>query len=199
LFAIDSSAEVVSVNGSSLIGLCSNVTADVETGSDAVVCNTPTTSVLFDGIPTLSGLDGNMWARQLFTSNSGTVVYVFDFTMLSEYEGFTRIEVATFQCPEWGIGVSNIGIAVGDSLLQDLEIGQSEEVNTSLISSCESLVRVCIDINRESIEAVGPIAGLGFTALDFAHIGEVTFINDAGTSCPPDIIIQPDDMTGMYL
>jgi hypothetical protein len=139
-----------------------------------------------------------MWARQLFALNGGMVAFISDFTMLPEYEGFTRIEVATFQCPEWGIGVSNIDIAVADSI-QTLETVQSEEVNTSLVSSCESLVRVCIDINRENIEVFGPIVGLAFTPLEYAHLGEVTFINEAGTSCPPDIIIPPDDMTGNYI
>jgi hypothetical protein len=35
--------------------------------------------------------------------------------------------------------------------------------------------------------------------LEFAHLGEVTFINDAGTTCPPDMIIQPDDTTDMII
>jgi hypothetical protein len=191
VFSGDSSDFIVSVNGSSLFGLCS-----ITEESLGAACDTPTTSVLFDGIiPTLTGLDGNMWASQLFTLGS-TIAFLFDFTMLPEYEGFTRFEVVTFQCPEWGIGVSNIDIAVANSF-QTLETDQTEEVNASLVSSCESLVRVCIDINRENIEVFGPIVGLALTPLDFAHLGEVTFINDAGTSCPPDIIIQSDDMTGM--
>jgi hypothetical protein len=110
--------------------------------------------------------------------------------MLSGYEGFTRIKVVTFQCPEWGISLSNIDIAVADSI-QTLETVQSEEVNTSLVSSCESLVRVCININTDNIEVFGPIVGVAFTPLEYAHLGEVTFINDAGTSCPPDTVIQP--------
>jgi hypothetical protein len=100
--------------------------------------------------------------------------------MLSGYEGFTRIEVVTFQCPEWGISLLNIDIAVADSI-QTLETVQSMEVNASHVSSCESLVRVCIDINRENIEVFGPIVGVAFTTLEFAHLGEVTFIDDAGT------------------
>jgi hypothetical protein len=185
-FFVDKGLEfIVSVNGSSRFGLCFDDTEDFAS------CNTPTTSVLFDGIPTLSGLDGNMWASPLFTLSGGEVALVFDFTMLPEYEGLTRIEVATFQCPEWGIGVSNIDMSVGNSI-EGLDVDQSGEVNISLVSSCESLVRVCIDINRGNNEVVG----IAFTPLEYAHLGEVTFINDVGTSCPPDIIIQPDDMTG---
>ena len=36
------------------------------------VCNAPRSSVLFDGIPTLTGLEGDMWSSQLLTLNTST-------------------------------------------------------------------------------------------------------------------------------
>ena len=61
------------MNGSSNTGNCSNVTAI----SDALLrCHSPSTSVLFDGnIPTLTGLDGNMWATQLLTFSNSTLTF----------------------------------------------------------------------------------------------------------------------------
>ncbi len=52
----------MSVNESSEDGNCSLI---------VTTCNEPTTSVLQDGIiPTLNGLDGDMWASQLLTINT---------------------------------------------------------------------------------------------------------------------------------
>ncbi len=54
-----------SVNGSSEDGNC-NLTS-----SEHPQCREPTTSVLQDGIiPTLTELDGDMWASQLLTINT---------------------------------------------------------------------------------------------------------------------------------
>ncbi len=56
----------ISEKESSATGHCSDVS------DSGRVCNTPRSSVLFDGIPTLTGLDGNMWATQLLTLNTST-------------------------------------------------------------------------------------------------------------------------------
>ena len=54
----------ISVNGSYPTGNCSNVSMD----DTMTTCLQPTSSVLFDGrVPTLTGLDGHMWAGQLLT------------------------------------------------------------------------------------------------------------------------------------
>ena len=60
-----------SVNGSSATGNSSNYTSGA--------CNDPASSVLFDGhIPTLTGLDGDMWASQLLTIQEPSVLILFD-------------------------------------------------------------------------------------------------------------------------
>ena len=51
-----------------------------------VVCNARHSSVLFDGIPTLAGLEGDMWVSQLLTLNTSTssASITFDFTNSSD-------------------------------------------------------------------------------------------------------------------
>ena len=96
---------MVSVNGSSVTGQCSNVT----NSGGIINCNDPTSSVLFDGhIPTLTGLDGDTWASQLLTLRpfDGNSEITFEFTGSPNIE---RVEVVMFNCPQWGIGVQTIG------------------------------------------------------------------------------------------
>ncbi len=95
----------MSVNGSSEDGNCSLLVT--------ITCNEPTTSVLQDGIiPTLTRLDGDMWASQLLTINTTrlTTHVTFDFQDTPGYVaiGVQRVEVVMFNCPEWGISVDSI-------------------------------------------------------------------------------------------
>ncbi len=98
---------IMSVNGSSEDGNCSLI---------LTTCNEPTTSVLQDGIiPTLTGLDGDMWASQLLTINTeddssiiDKIDITFDFQAKLNYIGVERVEVVMFNCPEWGISVDSI-------------------------------------------------------------------------------------------
>ena len=95
----------MSVNGSSANGNCSNVTLSISR-----TCSNPTSSVLFDGhIPTLTGLDGDMWASQLFT-----IERVFNNIQMHFYfttaPGIMAVEVVAFTCPEWDIAAEHIGL-----------------------------------------------------------------------------------------
>ena len=64
-------------------------------------CNDPASSVLFDGhIPTLTGLDGDMWASQLLTITSHIIQIVFNLTDTPNYTGVEVVEVVAFTCPE---------------------------------------------------------------------------------------------------
>ena len=95
----------LSVNGSSATGHCSSVSSNGATST----CTDPTSSVLFDGvIPTLTGLDGDMWASQLLTLQSmRSTVDVFFVMNIPQLEG---VEVVVFNCPQWGISVKNISV-----------------------------------------------------------------------------------------
>ena len=97
-----------SVNGSSTNGNCSNYASGT--------CNDPTFSVLFDGhIPTLTGLDGDTWASQLLTIQEPSVLILFDFTDTPNYTGVEAVEVVEFTCPEWGMTIREITLAVNPS------------------------------------------------------------------------------------
>ena len=92
-----------SVNGSFDTGHCLNVTVINKTVSR---CNNPSTSVLFDGIiPTLSALDGNMWATQLLTWRKANVGFLsFPFSL----NAVRRVEMVMFNCPQWGISLYGV-------------------------------------------------------------------------------------------
>ena len=177
-------AQTVSVSGSSVTGHCSNV------NSNGVIstCTDPTSSVLFDGvIPTLTGLDGDMWASQLLTLQritSTRATVLFDFTNTTSYVGlFGRLEVVMFNCPKNGISAPTIRVLTSSSLsgnqkvLMDVNIG---------ITSCDSLVRVCTPISTTQ-----PSITLEFHNIpSMMYLAEVTFYAASSAStCPPDTII----------
>ena len=175
-------AQTVSVSGSSATGHCSSVNSTGVTST----CTDPTSSVLFDGvIPTLTGLDGDMWANQLLTLQTTATrpLVLFDFTDSPGYVGLSgRLEVVMFNCPEKGISASTIGVSTSSS----------PSVNPTPrnigITSCDSLVRVCTPI-----ATVQPSITLEFvigTSSDMVYLAEVTFYAASSTStCPPDTII----------
>ena len=176
-------AQTVSVSGSSATGNCSSV------NSSGVIstCTDSTSSVLFDGvIPTLTGLDGDMWASQLLTlqrTTSTRATVLFDFTDTPGYVGLSgRFEVVMFNCPDMGISASTIRLSTSSSpsenttLLVDVNIG---------ITSCDSLVTVCT-----TIYTVQPSIILDFATSDIMYLAEVTFYAATSAStCPSDTII----------
>ena len=174
------------MSGSSATGHCSNVTSTEVMTS---ICTDPTSSVLFDGvIPTLTGLDGDMWASQLLTfQTTGTrATVLFDFTGTPGYVGLSgRLEVVMFNCPGKGISASTILVSTSSSpsvnptLLMVVNVG---------ITSCDSLVRVCTPITT-----VQPSISLDFVigvTSDMVYLAEVTFFAASSAStCQPDTII----------
>ena len=130
------------MSGSSATGHCSSVSS---TGVRST-CRDPISSVLFDGvIPTLTGLDGDMWASQLLTlqRTSNTHPFVsFDFTDTPGYNGAIsgRLEVVMFNCPNMGISASTIRVLTSSSPLEISEELMGVNIGTT---SCDSLVRVC--------------------------------------------------------
>lgn len=130
-----------------------------------VVCYEPTTSVLFDGrTPTLTELDGYMWASELFVNSLGS--FRADFTHIPGYIGVRRVEIVMFNCPERGIGAEQVSLG---------------DISRSPITSCGSLVRVCISCY--------PICRDLILELNFsqAYLAEVEFYDNDPT-CPQDTI-----------
>ena len=164
---------VVSESGSSETGHCSNVS------DSSRLCNAPRSSVLFDGIPTLTGLEGDMWASQLLTLNTSisSASITFDFTNPTDrngptfYTGVEVIEVVIFNCPARGIGTNNVQFIANGNLFGDIAV--SDE-------SCDYLVRGCnIDISSSSQQIT-----LSFSKrYARLYIAEITFNSSTTRPC----------------
>ena len=122
------SVQAESESGSSASGCCSNVS------DSGRVCSAPRSSVLFDGIPTLTGLEGDMWASQLLTLSTSTssASITFDFSNPTDrngptnYAGVSVIEVVMFNCPR-GIGAGSIAVNVADNSVDNIAVSESCE------------------------------------------------------------------------
>ena len=188
-------AEAVSVNGSSATGHCSSASI-TNMGGVLSTCSNTTSGVLFDGvIPTLTGLDGDMWASQLLTLRATSVgpLVAFHFTETPGYAGLSgRIEMVMFNCPQYGISAGALTVATSSvssgpftTLLNGVNIG---------ITSCDSLVRVCRPIaTADTIILIQYFFGSGS---GWVHLAEVTFYADSSAStCPPDTVVTPGSIT----
>ena len=166
-----------SVNGSSVTGKCSNYANGA--------CNDPASSVLFDGhIPTLTGLDGDMWASQLLTIQEFSVLILFNFTATPNYTVMEAVEVVAFSCLDWEIAADAITLATDPKTLF-VVAGQFISTDTR---SCEHLVRYCIQV--ESNQRVLILQFNLKTTDDWLHLAEVRFHTNS-SACPHDTIITP--------
>ena len=172
---------IQSVNGSSRTADCSSVSV----AGGTFICSTPASSALNNGIiPTLTGLDGDMWASQLLTLQPGQQgIVAFEFTSTPGYRGVSRVEVVMFNCPRYGISVRSILLLEAANILN---AGTLIAAVNPTVTSCDSLVRICI-----SGSSIQPAVGLQFAVdvgSNWIHLAEVTF-HDNGTTCPPDTVI----------
>ena len=180
----------MAVNGSSNRGTCSNFFRSIT----RLNCLTPTSSVLLDGnVPTITRLDGDMWASQLLTINTtaNTAEITFDFTTTPDYTGVERVEVVMFNCPEWGISVRLIQLFSASSISGSRSFVTSIPPTTT---SCDSLVRVCLS---HTVSSNRPVLTLVFTPIstsNWVHLAEVAFYA-SGSTCPQDTTISPPPPT----
>ena len=172
------SNNVISESGSSATGFCSSL------ADSGRVCNAPLTSVLFDGIPTLTGLDGDMWARQLLTFDTSvsSASITFNFTVtrhnngITTYTGVETIEVVLFSCPTRGIGASNIAILAVGSVIDTIPLNDNS-------TSCDYLVRVCVDA---TLSTTSQIITLNFVSvLQRLYVAEILFYSNMNRQCSP--------------
>lgn len=184
LYRFFQTSPIQPMNGSSLTADCSDVTPNFGT----FICNSPASSILYDGeIPTLMGLNGDMWARELLTlqpSQPGVnLIIAFDFVGVSGYAGVNKVEVVMLNCPEWGISVQSISLLEASNIFSS---GTTIATVNPTVTSCDSLVRICIQQST-----LQPAAGLLFTVRpgsSWVHVAEVTFYS-IGT-CQPDVVIS---------
>ncbi len=166
------------INGSSATGYCSDISLNYDGYS---TCSTPTSSVLMDGnIPTLTALDGDTWASQLMTTGPQIVYNYyfysmgwssinFNFSETPDYTGVRRVEVVIFNCRMWGMS----------AYFEISGLGSGSIVPS--ISSCNSLLKICIPLNTASREISFDFFYINYR---WVHIAEITFYNDS-SPCPP--------------
>ena len=170
------SNNVISESGSSETGFCSSL------ADSGRVCNAPLSTVLFDGVPTLTGLDGDMWARQLLTFDTlvSSASITFNFTVtrdnngITTYTGVETIEVVMFNCPTRGIGASNIAILAGGSLIDTIPLNDNS-------TSCNFLVRVCVDATLSTTSQI--ITLIFNSVLQRLYVAEISFYSNR--QCSP--------------
>ena len=165
-------AETVSVNGSSSVGRCSDVSTHIGRDRSLSRCNTPITSVLFDGNITVIDRNMSSWASDLLTMRlSRTATRNIIMVNLATRSWVDRVEFVMFNCPEWG---------------QSIRIQYRHRIFSPTIHSCHSLVRVC----RHVYETQSALT-FGFQSsaqFNWVHLAEVTIYADRSI-CPPDSII----------
>ena len=174
---------VRTVNGSSQTGHC----ADALQIFGAVSCVHPETSVLFDGnIPTLTGLDGDSWAAQLLTLNTSNIALLEEKKTILRFD-FAKnngtLEMVLFNCPEWGIATSRITVQSEE----DRHLYNYMKAIDPTLTSCDSLVRVCIPI--ETKHFLGTVKFESPPGSSWTHLADVTFYANTST-CPPDIVLN---------
>lgn len=162
--------------------------------STTATCSQPTTSVLLDGvIPTLTGIDGNMWASQLLTLRSDFAlpdpVISFDFTNTPGYTGVGRVEVILFNCPEYRITPTVINIRGASTLSgSQSSLGLIYDFQFSSIESCESLIRDCAVINTTlPVLFLEPAFG---PDTSWVHLAELKFYGLGSGPCQPPSVLD---------
>lgn len=139
----------MAVNGSDKFGHCPPANVHSAVGEEeGVACIEPESTVLVDGIiPTLTALDGDMWANQLLTLQNHYYSEGFNLYFATELAPKVgRVEIVIFNCPEWGISVESIEISVNRR-----EPYYTIFPNTT---SCHSLVRLCTDTELSNLTVI---------------------------------------------
>ena len=188
-------SDALSENGASATGNCSDLETAYTNVPELSRCNSPGTSVLFDGntTPTLTGLDGDMWASQLLvlrvnTGNEESLVV--DFLTNTRVEG---IELVMFNCPDRDTEIQTVIVESSTSTL-----GMKQPLDNIQVSStsCNSLVRVC----SMRINAFHPILFLRFgpaTGSNRVYLAEVRLFSsfDNFDCTPGPITTSPPPTT----
>jgi hypothetical protein len=149
------------------------------------------TSVLNDGIiPVLEGINTanpGTWASQLFTLSGTSGIIRLSFEVNST--NHDRMELAVFNCPELGIGLSSVGVYFDETSRLDREenrdnlgtlITESQLINTS----CDRLLVFCVKYNttRSPTQFINLEIPTSSSA-DYVFLGEVTFLNGGNEPC----------------
>ena len=146
------------------------------------LCNAPHSSVLFDGIPTLTGIEGDTWSSQLLTLNISTssASITFSFSNSTDrngptiFAGVEVIEVVMFKCPAREIGTNSVQVSAKGQLSDNIAVSES----------CDYLVRGCSTV--VSLSPSSQLITLSFSkTYPHLYIAEITFYSSFLHQCSP--------------
>ena len=147
-----------------------------------------------DTILPLSGLDGNQWARDLYTLSVWTRFISIGFEFGTPVQ-VRRVELVLFNCQEWSIFASEIHIYTSTtSFPQSNPASVGVNVGSRLIpngvNSCENLYRVCVSL----IGIQAPIYYIAFprtAGSDRVYLAEIIFYTDDFVCGNDTLVTEP--------
>ncbi len=154
------------------------------------VCNTPQSSVLFDGvIPSLTGRNNNTcWASQLLVLGLGVEI-TFEFSPGNTRNNIEAFEIIMLNCPQEQMGAPvSVRLEFGSTVHNVVRFDQT---------SCDHLIRVC--------DSFSPITANTITLSHLAprtvnlpkgyYFAEMSFYGTRRSDCPSSNIVNTSSLS----
>ena len=151
-------------------------------GSNNNIC--AGTSVLNDGVIPAVDTSNTAWASQLFTLDGNRRVIRLSFEL--ESENHDRMELAVFNCPEMGIGLSSVTVYFDSSFRPDRDnstLGSCIMESQLTDTSCDRLLEICVKYNTTMPPTRFVNLEIPRANSDYVFLGEVTFLNGGNDPC----------------
>ena len=182
--------ELQSLNGSLPNASC--------TSKNGSICNLQDggTSVLVDNtILPLSGLDGNQWARDLYTVERESTAFIFISFDFGTSVQVRRVELVLFNCPQWSILAGDIDIYTSTTSFPQSDPASpgvlvGSRMLDNKVNSCENLYRVCVSLRG----AQAPIYYIEFRRTegsDRVYLAETIFYTDDFVCGNDTLVTEP--------
>ena len=143
------------------------------------------TSVLNDGIIPALDTSNPAWASQLFTLSGTRGIIRLSFELDSA--NHDRMELAVFNCPEMGIGLSSVRVYFDESFRPDRsgsELGIFIMESQLMATSCDRLLVFCVKYNTtQTPTRFINLEFLDNTSENHVFLGEVIFLNGGNEPC----------------
>ena len=182
---------LMQLNGSLPHAGCTSVNGDICDLQDGG------TSVLVDNtILPLSGLDGNQWARDLYTVERDSRTFIsigFDFGTPVRVRS---VELVLFNCLQWSIRAGSIEIYADTSTnfprSDPTSVGAfvGNRLFSNGVNSCENLFKVCVSLSGIQVPTyyiVFPNAA----GSDRVYLAETIFYTDTSLCGPDTLVTEP--------
>ena len=169
-----------SINGSKIDAGCTEFFMDRDN-----ICSG--TSVLNDGIKPAIDTSSPAWASELFTLSGTRGIIRLSFELDSA--NHDRMELAVFNCPEMGIGLSSVRVYFDESFRPDRDdpmptLGTLIMESQLMAISCDRLLVFCVKYNTtQTPTQFINLEILNNTTENYVFLGEVIFLNGGNERC----------------